>query len=82
MRVLLDTHAFLWFIDDSPELSADAKAVIADGSDDVVLSMASLWEMAIKISLGKLSISDPFGSYVSRQLTANAIGLLPNVSSG
>jgi PIN domain nuclease of toxin-antitoxin system len=40
--VLLDTHAFLWFIDDSPELSADAKAVIADGSDDVVLRMASL----------------------------------------
>ena len=42
MRVLLDTHAFLWFIDDSPELSAAAKVVIADGSNDVVLSMATL----------------------------------------
>lgn len=77
MRVLLDTHAFLWFIDDSPQLSAAAKAVIADGSNDVVLSVASLWEMAIKISLGKLSISGPFGSYISHQLTANTIGLLP-----
>ncbi|MGO8949966.1 MAG: PIN domain-containing protein [Ktedonobacterales bacterium] len=50
MRVPLDTHAFLWFIDDSSHLSAAAKVVIADSSNDVVMSMASLWEMAIKIS--------------------------------
>jgi PIN domain nuclease of toxin-antitoxin system len=42
VRALLDTHTFLWFIDDSPQLSAAAKAVIADGSNDVVLSVASL----------------------------------------
>lgn len=42
MRLLLDTHTFLWFIEDSPQLSAIAKALIEDGTNDVFLSMASV----------------------------------------
>ena len=76
MRALLDTHTFFWFLDDNPRLSATAKTVIVDGSNEILLSMASLWEMAIKISLGKLSISSPFGPYISQQLSANTIGIL------
>ena len=51
MRLLLDTHAFLWFINDSPELSATARNLMEDSSSDLLLSHASVWEMAIKISL-------------------------------
>ncbi|MGO8947168.1 MAG: type II toxin-antitoxin system VapC family toxin [Ktedonobacterales bacterium] len=76
MRALLDTHTFFWFLDDNPRLSATAKTVIVDGSNEILLSMASLWEMAIKISLSKLSISSPFGPYISQQLSANTIGIL------
>ena len=52
MKVLLDTHAFLWFIEDSPKLSASARSVIEDGLNAPLLSVASLWEMAIKDQLG------------------------------
>ena len=76
MRLLLDTHTFLWFIEDSPQLSAPAKALIEDSTNDVFLSMASVWEMAIKIGLGKLSISGPFDAYIPEQLRLNNIGLL------
>ena len=53
--MLLDTCAFIWFLEDSPELSLEAKAAIEDG-EIVYLSIVSLWEIAIKKSLGKLEI--------------------------
>lgn len=56
MRCLLDTHTFLWFLQDAPELpSAVADRIEADSAENHV-SAATVWEMAIKISLGKLSI--------------------------
>ncbi|HWS88256.1 MAG TPA: type II toxin-antitoxin system VapC family toxin [Pyrinomonadaceae bacterium] len=55
MRLLLDTHAFLWFIMGSSNPSASARALIEDAANESFLSVASLWEMAIKVSLGKLS---------------------------
>ncbi len=64
MRALLDTRTFFWFLDDDPRLSVTAKAAIVDGSHEILLSVASLWGMAIKISLGKLSISRPFAPYM------------------
>lgn len=54
MKCLLDTHAYLWQIDASPDLSPVARDVIDDDDNDVLLSIASLWEIAIKVSLGKL----------------------------
>jgi len=53
MRLLLDTHSFLWFIEGSTRLSSRARTLIEDNTNDVCLSLASVWEMAIKISLGK-----------------------------
>ena len=53
--MLLDTCAFIWFLEDNPELSREAKAAIENG-EMVYLSIASLWEIAIKKSLGKLEI--------------------------
>jgi len=60
MTVLMDTHSFIWFVDGSSQLSARARTLIEDPANDKFLSMASIWEMAIKISLGKLSIAQPF----------------------
>jgi len=54
MKLLLDTHSFLWFIGGDMRLSLSARRLIEDGTNNVFLSVASLWEMAIKISLGRL----------------------------
>ena len=59
MRLLLDTHAFLWFITNDPQLSAIAKALIADPDNEILISPASYWEIAIKISIGKYPLSAP-----------------------
>jgi PIN domain nuclease of toxin-antitoxin system len=48
VRLLLDTHAFLWFITDDPQLSPNAKALIADPANEIFVSPATLWEVAIR----------------------------------
>ena len=57
MRYLLDTHTLLWFFENNPSLSPEAKANILDKNNVIYVSIASFWEIAIKISLGKLNIS-------------------------
>ena len=54
MRLLLDTHALLWSLNDDQSLGATARALIADPSNDVLVSMVSLWEIVVKIRVGKL----------------------------
>ncbi len=54
MRLLLDTHALIWHREGSAQLSATARAMIADPDNQVIISIATLWEMSIKRSLGKL----------------------------
>lgn len=76
MRVLLDTHTFLWFIAGNAQLSPSARRVISDPTTEPLLSVASLWEMAIKISLGKLTIQAPFAAFIPEQLHQNGIALL------
>jgi PIN domain nuclease of toxin-antitoxin system len=76
MRLLLDTHSFLWFINGSPQISASARALIEDASNQPFLSVASLWEMAIKMSLGRLSFGQPFETLIPQQLGLNGIALL------
>ena len=76
MNLLLDTHAFLWFIAGNSSLSRKARAAIEDENNRLLLSVASLWEIAIKVSLGKIKLSEPFGTLIPEQLTANGIDLL------
>ncbi|HEV7373805.1 MAG TPA: type II toxin-antitoxin system VapC family toxin [Pyrinomonadaceae bacterium] len=76
MKLLLDTHTFLWFIDDSPRLSARAKSLL-ESDADLLLSVASLWEISIKISIGKLTLAQPFDVFLRQQLTNNDIEILP-----
>ena len=59
MRLLLDSHAFLWAITDSNELSATAREALMDTDNDLFLSVASAWELAIKASIGKLRLQMP-----------------------
>lgn len=67
--VLLDTHAFLWWCADSPELSRKARKTIAER--ECLLSHASVWEMAIKVGLGKLKMPIGFERYITEQMLAN-----------
>ena len=71
MRVLLDTHAFLWWIADSEKLSAAALEVIVDDSNDIAVSAASAWEIATKFRIGKLpgceAVALDVGSHIRRQ---------------
>jgi PIN domain nuclease of toxin-antitoxin system len=76
VRYLVDTHTFLWFIMDNPNLSQIAKAEVENAQNELYLSVASLWEMAIKISLGKLKISLPFADFVETHITGNEFQLL------
>lgn len=76
MRFLLDTHTFLWFISDDESLSATVSELLESPDNDLLLSIASLWEMAIKVSLGKLTLEMPFLPFVLAQLQGNGIGIL------
>lgn len=76
MNYLLDTHTFMWFVTDAPELSKKARNLMEQDDANLFLSIASVWEMAIKKSLGKLEIYNNF-STVTQDLTDNDIELLP-----
>ena len=79
MRVLLDTHCLLWFLTDDPRLSESALRILQDPDNDVILSMASLWEIAIKSSLKKLDLASGTHSRSSRKLwTSSAMSLVKN----
>ena len=75
MKLLLDTHTFLWFIDDSPLLSAKGKTLL-EADNELLLSIGSLWEIAIKLCLGKLTVAMPTEALMTRQLTSNDIDVL------
>ena len=76
MKLLLDTHSFLWFVLDHPHLSTSAKTLIEDRNNQRLLSIASIWEMAIKQSIGKLSFALPYESFLHQQLQVNQIQVL------
>lgn len=63
MNLLLDTHTLLWFYSGAPELSEKARNTIEDSGNDFFVSMASLWEISIKTSIGKLEISAPLPDF-------------------
>jgi PIN domain nuclease of toxin-antitoxin system len=77
MRVLLDTHTFLWWITDNPKLSPQARTIIGDGKNEIFLSAATGWEIAIKTQLGRLKLPDKPELFISEQMANNAIQSLP-----
>lgn len=77
MRALLDTHAFLWWVTHDSRLSPTAKSIITDSSNLLFLSAASVWEIFIKVRLGKLTLPEPLETYIPSRLTMNRIESLP-----
>lgn len=77
MRLLLDTHTFLWFIAGSKLLSQTARDLIEDVASEKFVSVASVWEIAIKHSIGKLPLAAPFTVLIPQQLALNGFELLP-----
>jgi PIN domain nuclease of toxin-antitoxin system len=76
-RVLLDTHAYLWFAFDDPRLSRKACKVIEDSTVEKFLSVASLWEMVIKISLSKLTLGMGFDQFCVDHVQGRDLEVLP-----
>ncbi|MFZ4556373.1 MAG: type II toxin-antitoxin system VapC family toxin [Pseudanabaena sp.] len=77
MRVLIDTHAFIWYIQNNEKLPSPIFTLINDGGNEVLFSTASIWEMAIKQSTGKLNLGLPYASFIKEQMKLNSIELLP-----
>jgi PIN domain nuclease of toxin-antitoxin system len=71
MRLLLDTHTLLWWVEDAPQLSVKARKTIAAPDAECYVSLASAWEMAIKCQLGKLKLATSVRQYFPSQLAAN-----------
>lgn len=72
-RVILDTHTFLWVLSDSPELSQTVREIVSDSRVDKILSLASVWEMAIKRGLGKLVLPTSLETLIGKARSAGLI---------
>ncbi|MBV8884107.1 MAG: type II toxin-antitoxin system VapC family toxin [Chroococcidiopsidaceae cyanobacterium CP_BM_RX_35] len=77
MRLLLDTHTFIWWVIDDAQLSDAARGCIANPDNDVFLSTASAWEIVIKVNIGKLILPEPPQVYIPSRLSSNQFESLP-----
>lgn len=85
MRVLLDTHTLIWAVDDVGKLSPTALTTLNDPANEHFVSAATVWEIAIKVGVRKLTLSLPFRDWVSRALTdlpANLLAITPDHADG
>ena len=76
MNLLLDTHIFLWFVNDDSRLSDRLKDLIENENNFSYLSVASLWEMSIKYNLGKLTLAPSYEEFMEREVSESSINLL------
>ena len=76
MNLLLDTHAFLWFVANDPQLSSDARTAIESPQNRKWISVASCWEISIKVGLGKLQLADEAEVFLPREISSNHFSLL------
>ncbi|MBS1787963.1 MAG: type II toxin-antitoxin system VapC family toxin [Acidobacteria bacterium] len=76
MKLLLDTHVFLWFISGDPRLQQDMRDAIQDASNEVYLSTVSVWEAIVKYQIGKLPLPQPPETYLPLQRQKHLIASL------
>ncbi len=76
MRVLLDTHVWLWMQAEPEKLGPQARALIEDVGNELLLSAASVWEIAIKVGVGKLALPEPVSTYVSSRMQSSGVSAL------
>jgi len=77
MKLLLDTHAFIWWDSEPAKLSPQALSICQDRQNTLLLSVVSLWEMQIKLQLGKMKLALPLKEIVESQQRTNDIEVLP-----
>jgi PIN domain nuclease of toxin-antitoxin system len=77
MRILLDTHTLLWWINNDSQLSKKAQTLIGDVSNEILVSAVSGWEIAIKAQIGKVTVAANLEQFVTEQVTRNYFTLLP-----
>jgi len=77
MKVLLDSHTFLWWNTDDPRLSEQAREIIANGQNAVFLSTASVWEIILKAKNGKLILPEDPAGYITKRMKLYHIQPLP-----
>jgi len=77
MKLLLDTHSFIWWANEPEKLSERVLTACEDKKNDLILSVVSVWEMQIKIQLGKLQLRHPLKELVSKQQETNNLQILP-----
>ncbi len=77
MRLLLDTHAVIWAVDDPAKLSSDAANAIEDPANELLVSAGTIWEVSIKVGLKKLSLSMPFRRWMNKAMADLGLTLLP-----
>ncbi|HEY7326133.1 MAG TPA: type II toxin-antitoxin system VapC family toxin [Gemmataceae bacterium] len=77
MKLLLDTHTFLWLIEGNPNLSAVAQTALTNPANELFLSVASVWELAIKTGNKKLTLSDPLDIFIAKWTATYQLDLLP-----
>ena len=76
MKILLDTHIFLWAITDDPRMTKKQRAVFENGSNDLYLSTASIWEMLPLVGVGTLPLPTPAVAYIHKHAEKNRIAAL------
>jgi PIN domain nuclease of toxin-antitoxin system len=74
--MIVDTHAFLWWAEDSPRLSVKARVAFSDGRVRLLWSVASTWELAIKVGVGRLRLPEPVLDYVMSRTARHGIDSL------
>lgn len=77
MRILLDTHTFLWWINNDAQLSNTARQLIGEAANEILISTVTGWEIAIKAQLGKLTVAAELDPFITAQITQNYFTLLP-----
>jgi PIN domain nuclease of toxin-antitoxin system len=77
MNLLLDTHTYLWFVGGNDRLSIHARAEIENPDNRIFISIASLWEITVKYSLGKLTLKSGLETFLTDYITQNGFNLLP-----
>ena len=77
MKIILDTHAFLWFAENSKKLSQTANILLNNQENKLLLSIASVWEMQIKIGIGKLQLEESLTEIVAKQREVNEVEIFP-----
>jgi len=81
MKILLDTHTFLWWITDAPQISATARELIGDGHNELYWSAASSWEVSVKYALRRLPLPDAPERFLPFELAQNRIESLPVIDA-